>query len=145
MVSPLFVWPRWIQNLLPAQPTSEVKYGAEDAAGPTLDARIDFLGRITLTRPSSASQTSECIFKIGNESKLQPQPLLVVLPAEIRQPIWKDVLGGFEFDLKLERRRQKGWVCLALDPSNCNSAKAFRCGPGRLDLERRKIISLLLT
>ena len=112
MVSPLFVWPRWIQNLLPAQPTSEVKYGAEDAAGPTLDARIDFLGRITLTRSSSASQTSECnsecIFKIGNESTLQPQPLLVVLPAEIRQQIWKDVLGGFAFHLRLEQRRLKG-------------------------------------
>jgi hypothetical protein len=158
MVSHLFFWPRWIPNLLPAQPTFEVEYGVHDAAGPTPDARIDFLGRILLTRPSSPSQASECdsecnsesnsesasISKIRNESKLEHQPLLLVVPAEIRQQIWKDVLGEFAVHLKLERRRLKGWIGLSSDPSNCNSSKAFRYGPGRLDFKRRKIISLLL-
>jgi hypothetical protein len=152
MVSPLFIWPRWIQNLLPARRPCQVElYGAHDAAGPTPDARIDFFGRIPLTRPSSPSEASECdsecdsecIFKIGNESKLQPQPLLVVLPAEIRQQIWKDVLGGFAFHLKLERRRLRGWVCLSPDPLYCNSAPAMHRRTSRLDT--RHIISLLLT
>jgi hypothetical protein len=154
MVSYLFrvsFLPRWIQNLFPAQRTFQFEYGAFDAPGPTPDARIDFLGRMPLTRPSSPSQTSECNSecdsecdsKIGKESKLQPQPLLVVLPAEIRQQIWKDVLGGFTFHLKLERERLKGWICLSPDPLYCNNASDLHLRTSRL--ERRRLISLLLT
>ena len=142
----LFFLPNWIRNLLPAQPRFEPEYGVFDAAGPAPDARIDFLGRIPLTRPSSPNQISECssdsasTSEIGTECELQPQPFLEVMPPEIRYQIWKDVLGGFSFHLKLERRRLRGWVCMSQDPSTCNSDKTLRCGPS----ERQYMISLLL-
>jgi hypothetical protein len=158
-MNPMFNWldllPKWIQNFFPAQPTIQVEH---DVARPIPKTRIDFLGRIPVTRPSSPSEDSECNsdcdseceFKIARisqtgkeESKLQP--LLMLLPTEIRQQIWKDVLGGFTIHLHLEHRRLRGWVCCAPDPKNCNNVKAFHCAPGgRLDIERKEIISLLL-
>jgi hypothetical protein len=60
---------------------------------PPPDARIDLTGRTTLTRPPSP----DCD-EIGENT---PHGILDVLPLEIRQRIWKEVLEGHTFHLYL--------------------------------------------
>jgi len=152
MFSYLTFLPNWIQAIFPAQPNIEVEYGELDAPGPAPDCRIDILGRIPITRPSSPSTTlsstkgSKCNSEWDSESSYIPlkgnkSSILAVLPLEIRQYIWRGVLGQRSCHLKLERRRLKGWVCFSQDPSICDSNSRLSCG--RLGKLHR--ISLLLT
>jgi hypothetical protein len=120
------------------------------------EARIDFVGRATLTRPSTPDPNSSS----GSVSCLNSQstPLLAILPPEIRCQIWEEVLGGHAFHLHIEtisnmimdRRQFFGWRCNSPNPSTCDSRGPpilCRLAPlsGEELMERKHMLALLLT
>lgn len=58
-----------------------------------IDVRIDFQGRVPLTRPSSPNSEDGTIE--------EERPRLMALPSELRMQVWEQVLGGMAFHLFL--------------------------------------------
>lgn len=77
--------------------------------------RIDLSGeRNPLTRPPSPRLETEIATDLPQECLL-----LDVLPLEIRQLIWEEVLGGHYFHLDIQSFVLTGGLCVAPTPNTC--------------------------
>lgn len=145
------VQPQWpfVWILVPvARPIPDAEHFFDaDLAGPPIDVRIDFHGRLPLTRPSSPDSEDNI--------KVEARPRLMALPSEIRMQIWEDVLGGMAFHLFLTMldeydistpRQLRGQSCEFPNHKLCNPDPESKYrGGGRFHRERYEHISLLLT
>jgi hypothetical protein len=131
----------WLSSLILGRHKC-IRRGGSDpwAGGPPPDARIDFLGRIPLTRPPSPSLNS------GSSVSSQAQCSLCVLSLEIRQQIWESALGGHTFHLVMREERLAACYCVSADPTTCNRGYGgCRVGfTGDLPAEIGQLLSLLL-
>jgi hypothetical protein len=98
---------------------------------PPPDVRIDLSdGRHTLTRPTSPRPEA----RIAIDSR----SLLDVLPLELRQLIWAEVLGGHVFHLKMREGVLTGQICLTPWGKAC-SRGSFSCQLPLSDKKNKKI------
>lgn len=94
------------------------------ARKPPPDVRVDPSGgRKPLTRPPSPRLDPEI-----EADRPRACSILDVLPLEVRQQIWADVLGGHRFHLEIREAVFVGWLCV--------SPKSNTCGSGRDDCRR---------
>jgi hypothetical protein len=100
--------------------------------------RIDLSGeRNPLTRPPSPRLDSPraCL-------------LLDVLPLEIRQLIWAEVLGDHYLHLRVEKGILIGGLCVSPTPNTCHSGHnhcRFRHPDPRIELEKYFLLQILLS
>lgn len=109
--------PQWVFYLVPDLKPRPKRTGDPFAQGPKPDA-LDIEGRFALTRSSSSTSISHTHPELTASS-------LDVLPLEIRNSIWEEVLGGHTFHLELVgtplyTTRLGAAYCVAADPSTCN-------------------------
>jgi len=109
-------------------------------------AHKDFSGRISLTRPPSPRALLVSELNIPSISALD------TLPLEVRQQIWKLLVGGgrkFHFrlvEVQLERRFRAA-ECLSSNPETCSGSCRRLWGPkaGGVRSSKKLLLPLLLT
>jgi hypothetical protein len=117
-----------------------------DVRAPLPIVKIDFTGRVPLTRPSSPTPVPIPENNLGSKSPLD------TLPLEIRQQIWEEVVaGGRTFHLVmvevLLERRLRAPECRSPNPGTCNGSCRRLGGPSASAVKPGKkfLLPLLLT
>lgn len=105
----------------------------QDAFRSAPERLIDFEGRKSLTRPPSPKPllTSD-----SDNAVVQPSTINV-LPREIREQIWRNIVKGHTFHLRMTKKRFTRQVCNAKDPS-CYYTCRWGCRPLPVGQLRRK-------
>ncbi|KIN05245.1 hypothetical protein OIDMADRAFT_142952 [Oidiodendron maius Zn] len=108
------------------------------------DARIDLSGeRNPLTRPPSPRLEAE----FATDSP-QACLLLDVLPLEVRQLIWEEVLRGHYFHLDLPSNVLTGEICVSKSPNTCfygSGGCRLRLPEKITQLEKNLLLPILLS
>jgi hypothetical protein len=106
---------------------------------PPPDVRVDPSGgRNPLTRPPSPSLEAEI-----KADSLRARSILHVLPLEVRQQIWVDVLGGHCFHLEIWTAVLTGRLCVSPNPNTCERGRGgCRLSLSNEDVQREKNLLL---
>lgn len=108
------------------------------------DTRIDLSGeRNPLTRPPSPRLEAEF-----TTDSPQACLLLDVLPLEVRQLIWEEVLGGHYFHLDLRSNVLIGEFCVSKSPNTClysSGGCRLRLPEKIIQLEKNLLLPILLS
>jgi hypothetical protein len=108
--------------------------GARHIRLPPPDVRIDLSdGRHPLTRPTSPRLEAQ----IARDLRPISLSLLDVLPLELRQLIWAEVLGGHVFHLEMREGVLIGQICLTPWGQSC-SCGYFACSLPLPDKRNKK-------
>lgn len=138
--------PRWLSALLPSnqnnEPIDHSQFIWDVSAGISPPKGLDATERKPMTRTSSPSPQNDAPSKQNSR-----HTLLDVLPLEIRQQIWTDVLGSNVFHLDIQLGRLRGLRCVASDPSTCQHGHAgcrLRLSRTRQNQEKNTLLPTLL-
>jgi hypothetical protein len=133
------IMPRWLSSLIPGsqnQDRARDDHNIVDipAGKPLPNAHTDFLRRM---------------YKRANfsESNSKSSKLLDVLPLEIRQIIWEDVLGHHSVHLDLDLGHLVGLFCISANPNTCYRGRGGcrdRLSDKERESEKKMLLPLLL-